>query len=62
VRALPQGTIGVAGQERIEGNRDEKVLPHRVEGRRPLSRFIFTLPCLDQLYPSGEGRMMLAGA
>src|SRR3546814_20455897 len=43
VRTLPQRTISMAGQERIQGNRDEEVLSYRVEGRRPLSRFVLTL-------------------
>src|SRR3546814_2290293 len=33
VRTLPQRTISMAGQERIQGNRDEEVLSYRVEGR-----------------------------
>src|SRR3546814_9681949 len=48
VRTLPQRTISMAGQERIQGNRDEEVLSYRVEGRRPLSRFVLTLPCVDR--------------
>ena len=42
----------MAGQERFEGFRDEQVLPYRVEGPRPLSRFVFPLPGIDQLIAS----------
>ena len=53
----------MAGQERFEGYRDEQVLPYRVEGPRPLSRFVFTLPGIDQLIANddADGDLLVPG-
>ena len=63
VCSLPQRAISMAGQERFEGYRDEQVLPYRVEGARPLSRFVFTLPGIDQLIANddADGDLLVPG-
>lgn len=44
-------------------NRSPQGLDYRVEGRRPLSRFVFTLPCVDQLVANddADGDLLVPG-
>jgi len=61
VRPLAQRAIPLARQKGVQGDCDEEILPYRVECRRPLSRFEFALPCVDQklAYHDADSQLLI---